>query len=67
MCAWLLSSRFIDSLPFRRKSRTKPEQKALRCMLRGHEMDVDYTELESFHPARVLVRLTLKTKTTKTH
>jgi hypothetical protein len=36
-------------------------------MLRGHEMDVDYTELESFHPARVLVRLTLKTKTTKTH
>jgi hypothetical protein len=36
-------------------------------MLRGDEMHVDDTELESFHPARVLVRLTLNTKTTKTH
>jgi hypothetical protein len=36
-------------------------------MLRGDEMDVDDTELENFHPARVLVRLTLNTKTTKTH
>jgi hypothetical protein len=62
----VLSSRFIDSLPFRRKSRTKPEQKGLRDMLRGDEMDIDDTELESFHPARVLVRLTLNTKTTKT-
>jgi hypothetical protein len=35
-------------------------------MLRGDEMDIDDTELETFHPARVLVRLTLKTKTTKT-
>ena len=35
-------------------------------MLRGDEMDIEYTELEIFHPARVLVRLTLKTKTTKT-
>ena len=35
-------------------------------MLRGDEMDIEYVELETFHPARVLVRLALKTKTTKT-
>ena len=35
-------------------------------MLRGDEMDIDCTALDTFHPARVLVRLTLKTKTTKT-
>ena len=35
-------------------------------MLRGDEFDIDYTELEDFHPACVFVRLGLKTKTTKT-
>lgn len=29
--------------------------------------DVDYTELETFVPARIFVPLRLKTKTTKTH
>jgi hypothetical protein len=57
---------FIDSLPFQRKSRTEPEQKGLRDMLRGDEKDIDERELETFHPARIVVRLTLKTKTTKT-
>ena len=35
-------------------------------MLRGDRMDIDCTALDTFPPARVFVRLTLKTKTTKT-
>jgi len=35
-------------------------------MLREDEFDIDYPELETFHPARVLVPFRLKTKTTKT-
>lgn len=37
-------------------------------MLRGDELDIDFTELDTFVPGRVFVpMLRLKTKTTKTH
>jgi hypothetical protein len=47
------------------KARSELEQRVF-AMLRGDEFDIDYTELEDFRPARVLVRLGLKSKTTKT-
>ena len=35
-------------------------------MLRGDEMDIDFVELDTFVPTRIFVRLSYKTKTTKT-
>ncbi len=34
--------------------------------MRGDEMDIDVVELDMFMPIRILGRLALKTKTTKT-